>query len=145
MPADTQRLEILNGWKEIANYLGKSIRSVQRYELQWGLPVRHPSKKGSVMARKLELDDWIAASPMRGALRLSRPAVDNASALQEFHGHVEELHRLRQEAAELRGELRSSLDVLRASISVLRLMPCSPERRLPADVLNFEPSKEKVH
>ena len=30
----------LNGWKEIAAYLGKSVRSVQRWEATLGLPVR---------------------------------------------------------------------------------------------------------
>ena len=29
--------DILSGWKEIANYLGKSVRSVQRYELEFAL------------------------------------------------------------------------------------------------------------
>ena len=33
----------LNGWKEIANYLGKGVRTVQRYERTLALPVRRPS------------------------------------------------------------------------------------------------------
>jgi phage terminase Nu1 subunit (DNA packaging protein) len=33
----------LNGWKEIANYLGRGVRTVQRWE-EMGMPVRRPSK-----------------------------------------------------------------------------------------------------
>jgi len=57
-PANTQRLEIINGWKEIANYLGKGVRTVQRYERVLGLPVRRAARKSitSVIATKVELD-----------------------------------------------------------------------------------------
>ena len=30
MPTNTQQMEILNGWKEIANYMGRGVRSLQR-------------------------------------------------------------------------------------------------------------------
>jgi len=39
--------QILSGWKEIANYLGKGVRTVQRYERYMGLPVRRPAGKPS--------------------------------------------------------------------------------------------------
>lgn len=39
MPAEPTRL--LSGWKEIANYLGKGVRTVQRYEYELLLPVVH--------------------------------------------------------------------------------------------------------
>lgn len=35
-------IEILSGWKEIANYLRKGVRTVQRYERELGLPIRRP-------------------------------------------------------------------------------------------------------
>ncbi len=31
---------VLNSWKEIACYLGRGVRTVQRYERDLGLPVR---------------------------------------------------------------------------------------------------------
>ena len=51
---------ILNGWKEIANYLGRGVRTVQRWE-QFGLPVRRPkgSDRSAVLALSEELDVWI--------------------------------------------------------------------------------------
>jgi len=30
----------LDGWKEISNYLGKGVRTAQRYEQELGLPIR---------------------------------------------------------------------------------------------------------
>ena len=51
---------ILNGWKEIANHLGRGVRTVQRWE-QLGLPVRRPkgSDRSAVLALCEELDEWV--------------------------------------------------------------------------------------
>jgi hypothetical protein len=50
----------LNGWKEIAGYLGKSVRSVQRWEEQLGLPVsRIQTPKGQIVyANRAAIDEW---------------------------------------------------------------------------------------
>jgi Tol biopolymer transport system component len=50
----------LDSWKEIAAYLGRGVRSVQRWEREEGLPVHRLShqKRGSVYAYKNELDEW---------------------------------------------------------------------------------------
>lgn len=50
----------LDSWKEIANYLKRGARTVQRWEREEGLPVhrlRH-DKLGSVYAFRSELDAW---------------------------------------------------------------------------------------
>jgi hypothetical protein len=54
-----QRLE---SWKEIATYLARDVRTVQRWERRDGLPVHrlHHSKLGSVYAYTSELDAWRA-------------------------------------------------------------------------------------
>jgi hypothetical protein len=51
---------VLGSWKEIANYLGKGVRTVQRWERCSGLPVHRPSgsSKGVVIAFPAELDRW---------------------------------------------------------------------------------------
>ena len=56
----SSRLEIFSGWKEIANYLGKGVRTVQRYERRLGLPIHRlaGASAGSVIATKSELDGW---------------------------------------------------------------------------------------
>jgi hypothetical protein len=50
----------LNGWKQIAAYFGRSVRAVQRYEHELGLPVhRIKTADGqSVYALPGEIDDW---------------------------------------------------------------------------------------
>ena len=50
----------LGSWKEIAAYLGRGVRSVQRWEREEGLPVHRLShqKRGSVYAYRDELDEW---------------------------------------------------------------------------------------
>ena len=50
----------LDGWKEIACYLRRSVRSVQRWEKSGGLPVvRHRHVRGAtVYAFRDELDAW---------------------------------------------------------------------------------------
>ena len=56
---------MLTSWKDIADYLGKSIRTVQRWERELGLPVRRPAAKqnGVVIALPEELDAWVHAMP----------------------------------------------------------------------------------
>jgi hypothetical protein len=51
---------VLGSWKEIANYLGKGVRTVQRWERCSGLPIHRPSgsSKGVVLAFPAELDRW---------------------------------------------------------------------------------------
>jgi hypothetical protein len=51
----------LGSWKEIAQYLGKGVRTAQRWESDLGLPVRRPGghKKGIVMAFTEDIDLWM--------------------------------------------------------------------------------------
>lgn len=53
---------ILASWKEIANYLGKGVRTVQRWERTIGLPVRRPAAGNSsiVLAYTAEIDEWLS-------------------------------------------------------------------------------------
>jgi phage terminase Nu1 subunit (DNA packaging protein) len=52
---------LLNSWKEIAEYVGGSVRTVQRWEAERGLPVRRPSgrPRTAVLAIASEIDDWL--------------------------------------------------------------------------------------
>ena len=51
-----------DSWKEIAAYLKREVRTVQRWEKTEGLPIRRHQhqKQGSVFAYKSELDAWRA-------------------------------------------------------------------------------------
>src|SRR6476659_3973988 len=50
----------LDSWKEIAGFLGRGVRTVQRWEREEGLPVHRLAhdKRGSVYARREELAAW---------------------------------------------------------------------------------------
>ena len=143
--------EVFSGWKDVANYLGKSVRTVQRYERELGLPIRRPAPKATVavIATKVELDAWISASPIRAALRRTEATPNNSGMLQEFKMQVKELHQLRHETAQLRQAVNASLALLRMNLQLARSregrvqQPFSERRRL-ADVLSFQSKRKKV-
>jgi hypothetical protein len=64
---DVDERRLLNSWKEIAAYVGRGVRTVQRYELELALPVRRPAgtSRSSVMAFSDELDAWLNSAPAR--------------------------------------------------------------------------------
>ena len=55
--------EILRSWKEISSYAGASVRTLQRWEREFHLPIRRiATKKGSVVfAFRSDLDTWFRA------------------------------------------------------------------------------------
>jgi hypothetical protein len=57
---------VLQSWKEIAQYVGRGVRTVQRWEA-YGLPVRRPSgrDRSAVLALKSEIDDWLRSCAKR--------------------------------------------------------------------------------
>ena len=70
-------MHILNSWKEIANYLGRGVRTVQRWERDLGLPVHRPKGKdrSAVLAFPQELDNWLRQTPVRSTELLPAPQV----------------------------------------------------------------------
>src|ERR1041385_2733781 len=59
----------LDSWKEIASYLRRDVRTVQRWEKREGLPIyRHlHDKLGSIYAYRNELTDWFNTRQQSGA------------------------------------------------------------------------------
>ena len=57
--------DLLNSWKEIAAYLNRGVRTVQRWEADLGLPVHRPRGRGrsAVIAMRSELDSWMQSRP----------------------------------------------------------------------------------
>jgi phage terminase Nu1 subunit (DNA packaging protein) len=55
---------LLNGWKEIANYIGRRVPTIQRWE-RYGLPVCRPNgeKETAVVATTEDIEDWILRPP----------------------------------------------------------------------------------
>lgn len=58
---------VLNSWKEIAAYVGRGVRTLQRYERLFGFPIRRPNngKHSSVMALPEEIDEWLQRTARR--------------------------------------------------------------------------------
>ncbi|SRR5581483_1518095 len=66
---------ILNSWKEIASYLDRGVRTVQRWERDYSLPV-HRMGNGSrspVYALAPELNFWLVTSGMNSQKPTSAP------------------------------------------------------------------------
>jgi hypothetical protein len=87
---------VLTSWKEIAQYLGKGVRTVQRWEQEFGLPVRRPTDpcRRAVLAIPEELDAW----------RRARTSSHLDTEFASVHG---ELESLREETADLRSRVAS--------------------------------------
>ena len=51
-------------WKEVAQFLGKGVRTVQRWEHEIGLPVHRPNgtRKGVILAYPDEIEAWVRTS-----------------------------------------------------------------------------------
>lgn len=67
---------ILNGWKEIAGHLGRGVRTVQRWETMYRLPVHRPAEKdrSAVVAFADEVEQWMKQSRLRGTAYV-RPTI----------------------------------------------------------------------
>jgi erythromycin esterase-like protein len=90
---------VLTCWKDIARYVGKGVRTVQRWEQELGFPVRRTERrqKGRVLAVPTEIDSWVK----------SQQCIDGQL---DAHGSLlRSLHELRIENRELRSENRALL------------------------------------
>src|SRR4029079_9117639 len=70
--------ERLDSWKEIAAYLGRGIRTVQRWEREEGLPVHRLAhdQRGTIYARREELKAWWESR----RVTLATPATSDVAA-----------------------------------------------------------------
>jgi hypothetical protein len=115
---------ILNSWKEIADYMGRGVRTVQRYERDLRLPVHRPAGKGrsAVLAFADEIDHWMREGPLLSA----NGASPNGAPVKIVHANLPEWQRLRANS-EL---LLKRTDALKANLDELvRLMKEANRRR----------------
>jgi hypothetical protein len=61
LPAGT-----LYTWKEISEYAGRGIRTLQRWEHEFGFPVQRPDprNKSAVISSRREIDEWFRTRPL---------------------------------------------------------------------------------
>jgi hypothetical protein len=116
--------DVLNSWKEVAVYMGRGVRTVQRWERELGLPVRRPRgrSRSAVIAFKPELDRWLAQAPTDteelrhpAPVTLRLPSVQvsqhTTSLTTRNHQLLARSHDLRQRTMELCIQLNRNLEV----------------------------------
>ena len=83
------KADMLNSWKEIASYLDRGVRTVQRWERDLQLPAHRlgTGKVGPVFAFPSELDLWLNGA-IRSAPRKQFPANNPATVIRD---HVSSL------------------------------------------------------
>src|SRR5215813_6385780 len=123
---------ILTCWKDVAVYMGKGVRTVQRWEHDFGLPVRRPAtsySKATVSVDIAELDVWRRANfHTRNASevqQLNWDLIKRSAQLIAESGPVRNEHtRLIQESRQLRSkleELRQTKNFLCIGVSEPKL------------------------
>ena len=72
-PLEFRGRAVLTSWKEIAQYVGSGVRTVQRWEQDFGFPVRRPKTpaKKAILARPCDIDRWLREAPNSGSARFA--------------------------------------------------------------------------
>lgn len=113
--------DIFTSWKEIAAHFGKGVRTVQRWERQFGLPVQRPNtrSKGIVCASRAELDQWMQTewSSREVKARKSDPAITSRNSF--VTEGIASMRELQASNRELLKQLRECLERLNANCEKL--------------------------
>jgi hypothetical protein len=131
---------ILNSWKEISEYLGRGIRTVQRWESLYGMPVHRPAghPRSAVVTTTRELDHWLTSPALTKRLAGEANALigQSLSRLQERFETMQvklestrlQMNEVRSRSVALRQQIRASRDShtaarqrLRSSAALARL------------------------
>jgi hypothetical protein len=108
---------VLSSWKDIAKYLGKGVRTVQRWERHLGLPVLRTigaAQKSAVMLYRGDVDAWLAT---RFSARA--PEKDGAQRNQSSRSARSTLREGIRTARELRTANQALTEQISASIRLL--------------------------
>ena len=118
--------EILNSWKEIAAYLNRGVRTVQRWEAELRLPIRRPSgrSRSAVIAMRSEIDSWLRSCPLE---KPQKHAADEppipADSLPSCRELLSDARRLRAEVFRSRHELSTALQELCTTVQKMTVAP----------------------
>lgn len=111
---------LLTCWKDIAHYMGKGVRTVQRWEQELDLPVRRPSQeatKSAVVANREDLDVWLAS---RWSIRKPHAAVPYQPASPDLAQSIRASRELRAANHALMHEVSSAVHALIRSCEEMR-------------------------
>ncbi|HYX52219.1 MAG TPA: hypothetical protein VE783_02130 [Candidatus Limnocylindrales bacterium] len=98
--------DVLNSWKEIACYLNRGVRTVQRWEAELGMPVRRPRNKSrsAVIAFRSDLDRWLRQNPAAEAGR-ELPVSSPGKEMVRRDDLIQAVHRCQSLCAEMQQTL----------------------------------------
>jgi hypothetical protein len=128
--SETVHADVLTCWKDIASYMGKGVRTVQRWERNHALPVLRPlgtnHKKSAVMARSHDLDEWLREhwSERRSEnLPTATPLYADSVPVLNLNMQIRTSHRLRMENHALMNEISTVLHALVQNCNDLMKQP----------------------
>jgi hypothetical protein len=100
---------ILSGWKQIAQYMLRSVRTVQRWE-PYGLSVRRPvpGRRSHVTAQSADIDAWLRSGRLRQMIDVDLIAT------------IATAKKLCDEAQRSRENMLLNVEALRKQIAILR-------------------------
>ena len=119
MPSTGHDAKVLGSWKEIAAYLGKGVRTVQRWEHDLGLPVWRPkqAQKGVVLSSTDKLDRWLVT--MWAQLPSGNEPAHTTGSPNAVAASIRDFRRLRQTNRELVYDLQQAMEGLRGESQAL--------------------------
>jgi hypothetical protein len=120
---------VLSCWKEIANYLGKGVRTVQRWEQMYGLPVRRPnglSRKSAVIAHTADLDAWLESNWLERNREPVRNIKSSTAPDESVYDLIQTIARLRSCHREILFETKGALVNLRVLCARLNQLESRP-------------------
>jgi hypothetical protein len=120
-PEQEQKQKILNSWSEIAEYVSRGVRTVQRYGSSLGFPVHHATGRNrrAVIAFTEEIDAWLVSN-CRGKVSPASRRLGLSSVRQQARQSREHAMRLRQDVKRQQSEMRNvmrRLDRMRAKLA----------------------------
>lgn len=127
--------ELLNSWKEIAVYLNRGVRTVQRWEAEFGLPVRRPAgkRRSAVIALRSELDQWLRScgssldkikdEPLATSVVTPAGGKLPASGQSSIMHSMQETLALRQQLQQTRAEFAQAVSQYSLTVRRIKLPP----------------------
>jgi hypothetical protein len=109
---------VLNSWKEIAQYVGRAVRTVQRWE-SLGLPARRlrGKSRSAVLAMTDELDAWLRTAPARHLNPPPSKALIQARQLMRQNAELREaMRRVHDDHARTVGTVTAKVQALADAI-----------------------------
>jgi hypothetical protein len=121
-PENVRRPTLLASWKEIASYLRKGVRTVQRWEEEFGLPVRRPKEglRRAVYALIDELDRWLATHWSQRLHTWATTVASDVSQLSAAQAQNHVIRELLRERKRLQAELQRNAESLARECQALQ-------------------------